>query len=136
MRAGALILVLCGLGLAGVAFGQSAPPAAPTQAGGNVAAPVSLLSNREFVLTLAIIAFGIIVIFFQYILLRSVVENKTAEISKTFIVSLIIIGTLALITSGFTNEQIAPALGLFGTIAGYLLGRSERRSPGRRDDEG
>jgi len=28
-----------------------------------------------------------------------------------------------LITAGYSNDQIAPAVGLLGTIAGYLLGR-------------
>ena len=27
------------------------------------------------------------------------------------------------ITAGYTNEQVAPAFGLFGTIIGYMLGR-------------
>jgi len=36
---------------------------------------------------------------------------------------LVIISTFFVITAGFGNEQIAPAIGLFGTDVGYLLGR-------------
>jgi hypothetical protein len=44
-------------------------------------------------------------------------------------VTLIIIGTLFFITAGFDSTQIAPALGLFGTIAGYLLGKTRHAVP-------
>jgi hypothetical protein len=40
-----------------------------------------------------------------------------------YAVTLIIVGTLFAITAGFDSNQIAPAMGLFGTIAGYLLGK-------------
>ena len=38
-------------------------------------------------------------------------------------VTLIVVSSLFIITAGYSSEQIAPAMGLFGTIAGYLLGR-------------
>ncbi|MDX1617310.1 MAG: hypothetical protein R3224_00890 [Balneolaceae bacterium] len=41
------------------------------------------------------------------------------------LVTLIITAALFLIAAGFSNDQIASALGLLGTIAGYLLGRGE-----------
>ncbi len=44
-------------------------------------------------------------------------------IVKFVTITLIIISTLFLITAGYSNNQIAPAVGLLGTIAGYLLGR-------------
>lgn len=87
---------------------------------------LSLMSSREFVLSLFILVFGITIVLVQFFLLRSVVEKKSENIANTNLVTLIIIGTLVLISSGFTNEQIAPALGLFGTIAGYILGKSDR----------
>ena len=103
----------------------------------NVAGPVSLMSNREFWLSIVILTFGLLIILVEYFLLRTVVQEKTEEIARTYTVTLIIIGTLVLIASGFTNEQIAPALGLFGTIAGYLLGKTDLKSQvkERKDDE-
>ena len=82
----------------------------------------SFLSSREFWLSIIILFFGFIVISAEYALLR----NNTAtaeEILRIFAVTLIVVGTMFLITASFSNDQIAPAMGLFGTIAGYLLGR-------------
>ena len=50
-----------------------------------------------------------------------------------FGVTLILVGTLFAITAGFSAEDIGPALGLFGTVAGYLLGR--RTQPPRTKKE-
>lgn len=134
----AIVLITLGFVLvSGVIFASSMPingnPAPPLNSSvmpGNSAGPVSLMSNREFWLSCIILIFGLAIILIEFFLLRQVVENRTDEIAKIYTVTLIIIGTLVLISSGFTNEQIAPALGLFGTIAGYLLGRQESQ---RRD---
>lgn len=116
-----------------VALGQDVPAPQNPSDGGNRAGPISLMSNREFWLSIAIMAFGAFVISVQYILLRNAVESKTEHISTSFLVTIIIIGTLMLISSGFSSEDIAPALGLFGTIAGYLLGRADRHSNDKND---
>lgn len=111
---------------------------APPRGDAKVAGAVSLMSNREFWLSVIILVFGMFIIVVEYFLLRDVVKDKTEEIAKTYTVTLIIIGTLVLISSGFTSQQIAPALGLFGTIAGYLLGRADlkqRRSQEARENE-
>jgi hypothetical protein len=42
---------------------------------------------------------------------------------KTLGTVLIIILTVFLIVAGYDDKQIAPAVGLLGTIAGYLLGK-------------
>ena len=41
----------------------------------------------------------------------------------------VITGSLVLITAGYSNEQIAPAFGLFGTVIGYMLGRMSNVPP-------
>jgi hypothetical protein len=45
------------------------------------------------------------------------------------IVITVITGSLVLITAGYSNEQIAPAFGLFGTVIGYMLGRMSQPGP-------
>ena len=109
--------------------GQVPPvlPTNPTNGAGNIVGIASLMSVREFWLTCIILVFGLTIILVEFFLLRRVVEQKTEEIARTYTVTLIIIGTLVLISSGYSNQQIAPALGLFGTIAGYPLGRSEAK---------
>jgi len=65
------------------------------------------------------------VIFIEFWLLRRS-ALRADDVLRTFSLTLIIIGTLFFVTAGFDNNQIAPAMGLFGTIAGYLLGRRSR----------
>jgi hypothetical protein len=47
---------------------------------------------------------------------------------------LIVNGTLFLVTAGYNAEQITPALGLLGTVAGYMLGRGDREIKKSSDD--
>jgi len=107
----------------------------PSAGAGNIAVPVNLLSNREFLLTILLLLFGLVIIGIEYVLLRKRQNDKVDDVSKFFVITLIIIGTLVLIAAGLSNDQIAPAIGLFGTIAGYLLGRSERQPIRTRADD-
>jgi uncharacterized membrane protein YfcA len=76
----------------------------------------------ESQLTLAIIGLGVLIILVMALVLRS--KNASPDdTTRAFSITLIIIGTMVLISAGYSNDQIAPAMGLFGTIAGYLLGR-------------
>jgi hypothetical protein len=94
-----------------------------------------LLTSFEFWLALEILIFGVIVIIAEYLIMRSQKLNAE-EALRLYGVTLIVIGTLFIICAGFGNDQIAPALGLFGTLAGYLLGRraSDKPAEGTRAD--
>lgn len=108
---------------------QDSPPALednPVAVAGNIMRPVSLQTDKEFLLSVIVLIFGTTTAILIYRLFNNS-HLRTEQITRTYTVLLIIIGTLLLISAGFSNEQIAPALGLFGTIAGYLLGRSDRR---------
>jgi UPF0716 family protein affecting phage T7 exclusion len=87
--------------------------------------PVSLQTDKEFLLSVIILLFGTATIYLFYRLLHGLNSSKE-EATRMYTVVLIVIGTLLLISAGFSSQQIAPALGLFGTIAGYLLGRADR----------
>jgi ABC-type xylose transport system permease subunit len=52
---------------------------------------------------------------------------------RAFALVLIIVAAVFLIVAGYTEQQIAPVMGLLGTIAGYLLG--SRHSSGESGDE-
>ncbi len=80
------------------------------------------LSSLEFGLSLLVLLFGMGVILLEIYLVTKQHISAT-ETVKFIIITLIIISTLFLITAGYDNDQIAPAIGLLGTIAGYLLGR-------------
>lgn len=83
------------------------------------------LSSYEFILSISILVFGLLLILFELHLIKT---NQIAHdhAIKFIIITLIIVSTLFLITAGYNNDQIAPATGLLGTIAGYLLGRTTK----------
>ena len=83
---------------------------------------VTPLSRLEFTLSITVLAFGFLVILLEVFLIKKKIISSE-DIVKFIIITLIITSTLFLITAGYSNDQIAPAIGLLGTIAGYLLGR-------------
>lgn len=85
------------------------------------------LSEPEFYLTLMVAFMTVFTLLMQFLLLKKNTRLKSEDLSRAFGMILIIMGTLFSLTAGFSAEQIAPAVGLFGTIAGYILGRSERK---------
>jgi hypothetical protein len=113
---------------AGAAFAQTN---SSTNAGNIVVAAPRFWESKEFWTTALILVFGLIIVGVEYLLLRNRQHDKVEEFSKFFVITVIIIGTLVLIGSGLDNNQIAPAVGLFGTIAGYLLGRTDRAADNR-----
>lgn len=81
-----------------------------------------LHSDRELLLSYSILVFGLCVLIVQYLLLRKP-RRSAYEILQLLAINLIVTGTLFLISAGFDARQIAPGLGLLGTVAGYVLGR-------------
>jgi hypothetical protein len=58
--------------------------------------------------------------------LRKTTHPTSEDALRLYGVTLILVGTLFAITAGFDSQQVGPAMGLFGTVAGYLLGRRQR----------
>jgi hydrogenase/urease accessory protein HupE len=84
----------------------------------------SFHTNQEMVLTTMILGFALLSLLFLYLCLRT---GRASEfVLRIYVITIIIFGTLLAVSSSYTTEQIAPVVGLFGTIAGYVLGRSER----------
>ena len=95
-------------------FLMQLPPLAADQVGS--AGPQVLLSISVLVFGLAIMAGELLVM---------LKREKGWGPSSIQIVGLTLVVTagLFLITAGYSQDQIAPMVGLLGTIAGYLLGR-------------
>jgi hypothetical protein len=77
----------------------------------------------EFWLTALVAITGLTLI---WMMLRSIERTsgiRPEDVTRPMIVVTIIMSSLILVIAGFSNEQIAPAFGLFGTIVGYMLGR-------------
>lgn len=70
-----------------------------------------------------VFGFGLFVTIAAFFLRRYAGFSEDAVIRLVSLI-LIVSGTLFLVTLGYSAEQIAPALGILGTIAGYMLGRS------------
>lgn len=82
----------------------------------------SLITDREQLLSFSILLFGFAVLVVEYLLLRSP-KRDASEILQLLAINLIVTGTLFLISAGYSAQEIAPGLGLLGTVAGYVLGR-------------
>lgn len=106
----------------------NSPPTATTtpQAGVNLP-PVNTelvptKSSQEVWLSYGVLLFGMVIVLAQAYLI-SKREEPLSESLKYLGVTLIIVGALFLVTAGYGNSQIAPIIGLLGTVAGYLLVR-------------
>ena len=74
-----------------------------------------------------VLGFGAITIFVAARLIRH--ERDSQVILRVLATMLIITLAVFLIVAGYSDQQIAPAMGLLGTIAGYLLGKETRQPP-------
>lgn len=85
-------------------------------------------SSTEIYLSLGVLLFGLVVVIgMLWAILRRMEIKQTSDLVdalKLPVVVVIIVSGIFLVTAGYGNEQIAPIIGLMGTIAGYLMGRN------------
>ena len=85
------------------------------------------LSGLEYSLSKEVLIFGILIILMEmFMIWKMNIKNDAAV--KFILISLLVTSTLFLVTAGYNNSQIAPAIGLFGTVVGYLLGKANDKS--------
>jgi hypothetical protein len=84
-------------------------------------------SSYETTNSLMILCFGFLIILLEVYLIRKNVIKEEGAI-RFITLTLIIVAALFLISSGYSSTQIASAMGLLGTIAGYLLGKNSSDS--------
>lgn len=89
-------------------------------------------NTNAMTMSASILIFGIIVIAFATYLIRK--EQTTESVLKIFGTILIIVIAVFLVVAGYSDRQIAPVMGLLGTIAGYLLGKDTGKSKKPLDD--
>ena len=80
-----------------------------------------------------ILVFGLMVLALASFLIRS--GSSADSVLRVFGTILIVIGAIFLIVAGYGDTQIAPAMGLLGTIAGYLLGKETPKATVRESNE-
>jgi hypothetical protein len=90
------------------------------QAGGWWASDVAVMMSG------AILLFAVIILSLATYLIRRGVP--TDSVLKIFGAILIVVSAIFLVVAGYSDQQIAPVIGLLGTIAGYLLGKESGRT--------
>lgn len=83
--------------------------------------------NDSLILSCIVVGFGMFVLLCVTYLIQ---RNKKPDILlRPFGTILIVIGAVFLIVAGYSEKQIAPVIGLLGTIAGYILGKESKEKP-------
>lgn len=81
-------------------------------------------ANSAMTISSAVLIFGAMILGLATYLIK---EGKSSEsILRIFGTILIIIAGVFLVVAGYSDRQIAPVMGLLGTIAGYLLGKETK----------
>jgi hypothetical protein len=100
-----------------------------TGAGTNQDAPVkSGMIKRwhepiEIAFSLSVLAFGFgLIVLFTRTLMRPGYRWRAVYL-RLIVLTIVVTAGLFVITAGYSQDQIAPMMGLLGTLVGYLLGR-------------
>lgn len=127
------IVALCCCSTLAMAQEKQTPP--PNVVGQNLAVVNPLTSFQMWSCILCVLI-GIIVFSGQFYLLRRASNINADDIVKNCTITLVVIGALILIVAGYSSQQTAQAFGLFGTVIGYLLGKSAGKGEGKQDASG
>jgi hypothetical protein len=90
---------------------------------------------ERYLITVLLILFGAFVVWAQYKYLALVKPDPDVSL-PAFSLTLIITGTLVLVSVGPDTRVLGTVVGLFGTIAGYVLGRSSPRKQETKTNRG
>jgi hypothetical protein len=96
------------------------PPAAATPQ-----ATYNPLTVSSFTLSLAFMVFGLIVLGLQIASVRRLSKNPD-DIAKNAALTVVVVASVVLVVAGYQASEIGPLFGLFGTMVGYVLGKSSR----------
>ena len=77
--------------------------------------------TNAMTISAVVLVFGVFVLLLATYLIR--IGKSSESVLRIFGTVLIIVISVFLVVAGYTSNQIAPVMGLLGTIAGYLLGK-------------
>lgn len=80
-------------------------------------------TTNAMTMSSVVLVFGLVVIGICAALMRASKPSPEAVL-RVFGTVLIITGALFLVVAGYDDKQMAPVMGLLGTLAGYLLGKA------------
>lgn len=84
-------------------------------------------TTSAMTMSAAVLVFGLVVIVLATYLIR--LGKSSEAVLRIFGTILIIVIAVFLVVAGYSDTQIAPVMGLLGTIAGYLLGKESKEKP-------
>lgn len=118
-----------------VAKEKAAETVATPREGGD---PLWWSTTNAMTISSVVLGFGILVILVTGVLLRSG-KHDPLQLLRIFGTIVILVMAVFLVVAGYNDQQIAPVLGLLGTVAGYLLGKETSAPPsaphGNGDDK-
>ncbi len=79
----------------------------------------------EIYLSWGILLFGLVVLSLEVFVLLKQKQGWGVNSTRIVGLTLVVVSGVFLITAGYSESQIAPMIGLLGTIVGYLLGKSD-----------
>ena len=87
---------------------------------------VSYFTTPIFVSSIMLFLISVLV----FVLMGYLIKNNKEpnEVLKTFGIPLIIVASVFVVITGLDINKLTPVIGLLGTIAGYLLGKSEGKN--------
>ncbi len=88
----------------------------------------SARSMLETHLSIGVLGFFVLVLGLEVLVMLRTRVTWGPTTVRIFGLTLVINSGLFLITAGYSQDQIAPMMGLLGTIAGYLLGKTEPKT--------
>lgn len=120
---------------AGPVFAQepALPSNAPPQ--GEALGLYNPIDQVSFWLAMLFLAFGVLVIVLQLLALSRVAHLTADDVVKNCALTLVVIASVVLLIAGYNSQQLGPVFGLFGTMIGYVLGRTSSPHPKPEDKD-
>ncbi len=80
-------------------------------------------------LSLGVLGFGLVLVGLQILVMLKRGSSWGPHTVRLHGLTLAVIAGVFLVTAGYSQQQIAPMIGLLGTIVGYLLGQRSEAKP-------
>ena len=85
-------------------------------------------------LAFSVLGLGVFVLCCLTYLFR--VGQRFDDLLRAFVTVLVVVAAVFLVVAGYSEKQIAPVVGLLGTIVGYVLGRSDQNKDATKGTDG
>jgi hypothetical protein len=82
-------------------------------------------SDTEIYLSYSVLGFALVIIILQAAVMLRSAEGWGVQSTRVFGITLTVTMGTFLITAGYSQNQIAPMMGILGTLLGYLLGQAK-----------